>query len=343
MMNEDNGDRVGVERYASSGHGVLPLMAWQSQTGNSCAAPALRDMDSFAWASVSRSTALTGASLFQPAASPGLRATQVVAGPGYEHTPPPDSGGLEQAVEVSDSKKRRRSDETASASADSAGKAQRRGEYTNGEETDPAAAAGKSKGRGAKEASEPQKKEGYVHVRARSGQATNSHSIAEKLRREKISERMKLLQDLVPGCDKVTGKAVMLDEIINYVQSLQRQVEFLAMKLSTVNPRLGVNLESLVAKDVLRFPWSPSTPLMGLSFTQEMMPKPSQPGMLQSDVHGMANSDMFRTIMHSFSQEPPSQIHHTPSGSFDGVVQMVYPPLVIGSEDIRPDQNGFHM
>ena len=62
---------------------------------------------------------------------------------------------------------------------------------------------------------------------------------------------MKLLQDLVPGCNKVTsplfgvsnfsktpvvhtlqisfeqitGKAIMLDEIINYVQSLQRQVE----------------------------------------------------------------------------------------------------------------------
>ncbi|KAH7569932.1 hypothetical protein JRO89_XS05G0020600 [Xanthoceras sorbifolium] len=32
---------------------------------------------------------------------------------------------------------------------------------------------------------------------------------------------MKFLQDLVPGC----SKAVMLDEIINYVQSLQRQVE----------------------------------------------------------------------------------------------------------------------
>lgn len=45
------------------------------------------------------------------------------------------------------------------------------------------------------------------------------------MRREKISERMKFLQDLVPGCNKITGKAGMLDEIINYVQSLQRQVE----------------------------------------------------------------------------------------------------------------------
>ncbi|KAL7586162.1 hypothetical protein Lser_V15G40638 [Lactuca serriola] len=52
--------------------------------------------------------------------------------------------------------------------------------------------------------------------------------------RDYISERMKFLQDLVPGCNKVTGKVVMLDEIINYVQSLQRQVEFVSMKLATI-------------------------------------------------------------------------------------------------------------
>ncbi|KAJ0010220.1 hypothetical protein Pint_34680 [Pistacia integerrima] len=65
----------------------------------------------------------------------------------------------------------------------------------------------------------------YIHVRACCGQATDSHSLAERVRREKISERMKYLQDLVPGCNKITGKALMLDQIINYVQSLQRQVK----------------------------------------------------------------------------------------------------------------------
>ncbi|CAL9042062.1 unnamed protein product [Musa banksii] len=45
--------------------------------------------------------------------------------------------------------------------------------------------------------------EDVIHVRARRGQATNSHSLAERVRREKINERMKLLQDLVPGCSKV--------------------------------------------------------------------------------------------------------------------------------------------
>lgn len=92
-------------------------------------------------------------------------------------------------------------------------------------------------------------KENYIHVRARRGQATNSHSLAERVRREKISERMRLLQELVPGCNKITGKAVMLDEIINYVQSLQQQVEFLSMKLATVNPELNIDIERLLSKD----------------------------------------------------------------------------------------------
>ncbi|GMI85685.1 CRY2-interacting bHLH 3 [Hibiscus trionum] len=94
----------------------------------------------------------------------------------------------------------------------------------------------------------PEPPKDYIHVRARRGQATDSHSLAERVRREKISERMKLLQNLVPGCNKVTGKALMLDEIINYVQSLQRQVEFLSMKLASVNTRL----DSLMPKDVFQ-------------------------------------------------------------------------------------------
>ncbi|CAO2822177.1 unnamed protein product [Amaranthus hypochondriacus] len=87
----------------------------------------------------------------------------------------------------------------------------------------------------------------YVHVRARRGQATDSHSLAERARREKINARMKLLQELVPGCNKISGTALVLDEIINHVQYLQRQVEYLSMKLAAVNPRIDFNLDSLIS------------------------------------------------------------------------------------------------
>ncbi|XP_019456097.1 PREDICTED: transcription factor bHLH48-like isoform X1 [Lupinus angustifolius] len=89
----------------------------------------------------------------------------------------------------------------------------------------------------------------YVHVRVRRGQATDSHSLAERARREKINARMKLLQELVPGCNKISGTALVLDEIINHVQNLQRQVEFLSMKLAAVNPRIDFSLDSLLTTD----------------------------------------------------------------------------------------------
>ncbi|KAG7579593.1 Myc-type basic helix-loop-helix (bHLH) domain [Arabidopsis thaliana x Arabidopsis arenosa] len=98
-----------------------------------------------------------------------------------------------------------------------------------------------------KGASEIQKLD-YIHVRARRGQATDRHSLAERARREKISKKMKYLQDIVPGCNKVTGKAGMLDEIINYVQCLQRQVEFLSMKLAVLNPELELAVEDVSVK-----------------------------------------------------------------------------------------------
>lgn len=129
----------------------------------------------------------------------------------------------------------------------------------------------------------------YIHVRARRGQATNSHSLAERVRREKISERMKFLQDLVPGCSKVTGKAVMLDEIINYVQSLQRQVEFLSMKLAAVNPRLDFNIEALLTKDLRgSLPTMLCAPESNASYPQLHQP---QQGLLQvaTEGHGILN------------------------------------------------------
>lgn len=163
-------------------------------------------------------------------------------------------------------------------------------------------------------------KEGYIHVRARRGQATNSHSLAERVRREKISERMKFLQDLVPGCSKVTGKAVMLDEIINYVQSLQRQVEFLSMKLATVNPRLDFNIEALLAKDILQpragMPSSPSLPLdMTMPFPALLS---SQPGQIQ------ANLPCSETLRRPFNLQSVAlaQVPDVWDGELHNIVQM---------------------
>ncbi|KAL4362055.1 hypothetical protein GQ457_04G012300 [Hibiscus cannabinus] len=92
-----------------------------------------------------------------------------------------------------------------------------------------------------KEAEKPKE---VVHVRAKRGQATDSHSLAERVRRGKINERLRCLQDIIPGCHKTMGMAVMLDQIINYVQSLQNQIEFLSMKLTAASTYYDFNSES---------------------------------------------------------------------------------------------------
>lgn len=113
--------------------------------------------------------------------------------------------------------------------------------------------------------SKPEPPKDYIHVRARRGQATDSHSLAERARREKISERMKILQDLVPGCNKVIGKALVLDEIINYIQSLQRQVEFLSMKLEAINSRMNPTIEGFHSKDLA----APTFDATGILFSSQ--------------------------------------------------------------------------
>ncbi|KAI3806655.1 hypothetical protein L1987_22567 [Smallanthus sonchifolius] len=153
-------------------------------------------------------------------------------------------------------------------------------------------------------------KDNYIHVRAKRGQATNSHSLAERVRRERISERMKLLQELVPGCNKITGKAVMLDEIINYVQSLQQQVEFLSMKLATVNPEVNVDIDHLVFKDMLHSRAGTSNPPYG--FGPTLSPSHSYP-------HGSLPCIPTTATMHPMHPQPvwDSDLHNFLQMGFD--------------------------
>ncbi|KAL2328960.1 hypothetical protein Fmac_022387 [Flemingia macrophylla] len=165
----------------------------------------------------------------------------------------------------------------------------------------------------------------YIHVRARRGQATDSHSLAERVRREKISERMKYLQDLVPGCNKIAGKAGMLDEIINYVQSLQRQVEFLSMKLAAVNPTLDCNIDELFSKEV--FPsCCQSLPNIGMASDMTNNPAYLQFNSAQQLVSccgGLANNmgisptnmGILRNISNTTATTPPVPL--LPEPSFD--------------------------
>ncbi|KVI09447.1 Myc-type, basic helix-loop-helix (bHLH) domain-containing protein [Cynara cardunculus var. scolymus] len=67
-----------------------------------------------------------------------------------------------------------------------------------------------------------------LRSRAKRGCATHPRSIAERVRRTRISERMRKLQELVPNMDKQTNTADMLDLAVDYIKELQKQVETLS-------------------------------------------------------------------------------------------------------------------
>lgn len=62
-------------------------------------------------------------------------------------------------------------------------------------------------------------------IRAKRGCATHPRSIAERVRRTRISDRIRKLQELVPNMDKQTNTADMLEEAVDYVKFLQRQIQ----------------------------------------------------------------------------------------------------------------------
>ncbi|KAF3333689.1 transcription factor PIF4-like isoform X1 [Carex littledalei] len=62
----------------------------------------------------------------------------------------------------------------------------------------------------------------------RRSRAAEVHNLSERRRRDRINEKMKALQELIPHCNK-TDKASMLDEAIEYLKSLQLQVQMMWM------------------------------------------------------------------------------------------------------------------
>nr|GEX12165.1 transcription factor bHLH130-like [Tanacetum cinerariifolium] len=64
-------------------------------------------------------------------------------------------------------------------------------------------------------------------TRAKRGFATHPRSIAERVRRTRISERIKRLQELFPDMDKQTNTADMLDMAVAYIKDLQKELQTL--------------------------------------------------------------------------------------------------------------------
>ncbi|CAN6345217.1 unnamed protein product [Urochloa humidicola] len=63
------------------------------------------------------------------------------------------------------------------------------------------------------------------HKRSRTAEV---HNLSERRRRDRINEKMRALQELIPNCNKI-DKASMLEEAIEYLKTLQLQVQMMSM------------------------------------------------------------------------------------------------------------------
>lgn len=76
--------------------------------------------------------------------------------------------------------------------------------------------------------SAPASKPSQRSVPSPRGRASEVHNLSERRRRDRINEKMRALQELIPHCNK-TDKASMLEEAIEYLKSLQLQLQMMWM------------------------------------------------------------------------------------------------------------------
>ncbi|XP_062181212.1 transcription factor APG-like [Phragmites australis] len=99
------------------------------------------------------------------------------------------------------------------------------------------------------------------------------HNLSERRRRDRINEKMRALQELIPNCNKI-DKASMLEEAIEYLKTLQLQVQMMSMGTGMCVPPML--LPAAAAMQHLQMPpmaHFPHLGAMGLGFGMGTLPR----------------------------------------------------------------------
>ncbi|XP_019058135.1 PREDICTED: transcription factor PIF1 [Tarenaya hassleriana] len=137
-------------------------------------------------------------------------------------------------------------------------------------------------------------KQGRGSTSTKRSRAAEVHNLSERRRRDRINERMRTLQELIPRCNK-SDKASMLDEAIEHIKSLQLQIQMMSMGYSMTpmmypgmqqymqHMAMGMNMEMGMNRPFMPFPnmlaATPSMPTMahmgGPAFPAPPFPVPN--------------------------------------------------------------------
>ncbi|OVA13505.1 Myc-type [Macleaya cordata] len=96
---------------------------------------------------------------------------------------------------------------------------------------------------------------GAIGAGAKRSRAAEVHNLSERRRRDRINEKMRALQELIPNCNKV-DKASMLDEAIEYLKTLQLQVQIMSMGTGLYMPpmMLPTGMQRMPGQHLPHFP-----------------------------------------------------------------------------------------
>lgn len=96
---------------------------------------------------------------------------------------------------------------------------------------------------------------GRVGTGSKRSRAAEVHNLSERRRRDRINEKMRALQELIPNCNKV-DKASMLDEAIEYLKTLQLQVQIMSMGAGFYMPPMmyPLGMQHMHAANMAHFP-----------------------------------------------------------------------------------------
>ncbi|KAF5463598.1 hypothetical protein F2P56_013760 [Juglans regia] len=133
--------------------------------------------------------------------------------------------------------------------------------------------------------------------------AAEVHNLSERRRRDRINEKMRALQELIPNCNKV-DKASMLDEAIEYLKTLQFQVQIMSMGAGLYMPpmMLPTGMQQMSAPHMAHF--SPMGLGMGMGMGMSF-------GMGMPDMNGGSSG-------YPMIQVPPVQGAHLPVPPISG-------------------------
>lgn len=152
---------------------------------------------------------------------------------------------------------------------------------------------------------------------SRRSRAAAIHNQTERRRRERINQKMKALQKLVPNANK-TDKASMLDEVIDYLKKLQAQVQ-LMKNMPIPPPQMMIQLQQQQQQQQQQLQMS-MLARMGMGFSLQMgmpgvMPPPSHhpfmvPQTMISPAHVGATSQAIHTRPSTNTTVPFSDPHN---------------------------------